>query len=367
MPVASRYAQLSWSEVVGFAFSWLKLPLVLTTTLITSPFHKYNKHKPWRRVLSDCTFRWVASLTMPQFQTFLGTTEGTYCKAVQQAKLQPVTENLDDDGVSQLLWIGPKGTDNVLLYLHGGGFIGGVNEASIRFWRYVQQKLKSGPSGIDLHIVILKYSLIPEGRFPTPLRQSVLAIEHLLASGVSPSKLHLAGDSAGGNLIMQVLLHTQHPVDGVPPLDLPAPIGGALLLSPWASLTANTASRTENDKVDICTARACREFGDQVLYGVPEQLWPYLDPVNAPESWFTGMERAVQRVLITAGSAECLRDEIVMLGEIMKKHHSGAEVVVQHRGVHVDPMVDFLAYLPEKQLGSVTPMIIQWFVEGYRA
>jgi hypothetical protein len=46
-----------------------------------------------------------------------GLTLSTYDKFVHEAKLTPLVEDIGDD--AKLLWIGPKVTDNVLLYFHG--------------------------------------------------------------------------------------------------------------------------------------------------------------------------------------------------------------------------------------------------------
>ncbi|KAL0952537.1 hypothetical protein HGRIS_006796 [Hohenbuehelia grisea] len=365
MPIPGRYAQLSWFDAITLPYHILKLPFTLLTTLLASPFVAHNKHKPWRRVLADRFFRYVAGLSIPQGQKLIGTTEDVYLKTMSHLGLSPVIEDLGHD--AKLLWIGPKRTDRVLLYLHGGAYFLPPVEAALQCWRYVQNKLKSQANGVDVGVAVLKYTLLPEAGFPTPLRQTVLAIEHLLASGLHPSGLQLTGDSAGGNLIIQALLHALHPVDGVPPLKLPAPIRGAYTISPWVSLAGEGGSHLENSHADMISAQNLQFWGALVLVDVPVAQRGYVEAVHAPEAWFDGMERVVERVLITAGGAECLRDDIVRFGEMLKKHHPKVDLVVQNRGVHNDMFMDFLAGLPEDQLGELTPMFIQWFAEGYKA
>ena len=48
----------------------------------------------------------------------LGPTRATYDDYMRKAKLIPLVEDIGDDD-AKLLWIGPKVTDNVLLYFHG--------------------------------------------------------------------------------------------------------------------------------------------------------------------------------------------------------------------------------------------------------
>lgn len=63
-------------------------------------------------------------------------------------------------------------------------------------------------------------ALVPDASFPTQLMQTVLAIQHLIESGVKPENIQLMTDSAGGNPVHQVISHIIHPVGGVPVLNL---------------------------------------------------------------------------------------------------------------------------------------------------
>ncbi len=61
----------------------------------------------------------------------------------------------------------------------------------------------------------------------------MLATEHILASGVDPSNLHLVGDSAGANLLTGLLSHILHPLDTVRPIIAPkGSIKSVYLMSP---------------------------------------------------------------------------------------------------------------------------------------
>ena len=206
-------------------------------------------------------------------------------------------------------------------------------------------------------------ALVPNGPFPIQLKQAILALEHLLASGVQPQNIQIIGDSAGAGLILQLLSHILHPIDAVPPLVLPSRIGGFYLMSPWVSLTGDTGSHAVNDKSDVISAKTLGYWGRSVLVDVPESQNAYVEAVKAPEEWFKGADGVVKRVLITAGAAECLRDDIVQFADVFKKHHPDVEVVVQKGGVHDDPYYDFS--VKESKLGELTPLIVKWFAEGF--
>ncbi|KAJ7304878.1 hypothetical protein DFH08DRAFT_976477 [Mycena albidolilacea] len=66
------------------------------------------------------------------------------------------------------------------------------------------------------------------------------------------------------------------------------------------------------------------------------------------------------RVLITAGGAELMQDDIVAF----KKHHACAELVVQKDGRHEDMYVDFM--VKEKKVGSLTPLTVEWLAAGFQ-
>ena len=86
--------------------------------LLKSPFTPYGRAKSWKRILSDRLVLLIVSRTnTKQTRAIFGATRSTYDNFVQEAKLTPLVEDIGDD--AKLLWIGPKVTDNVLLYFHG--------------------------------------------------------------------------------------------------------------------------------------------------------------------------------------------------------------------------------------------------------
>jgi acetyl esterase/lipase len=186
-------------------------------------------------------------------------------------------------------------------------------------------------------------------------------VRHVIASGVHPKHLRVVGDSAGGNLVTQLLSHILHPVDGVPVLSLPAPIGGIYLMSPWASFSGATTSHAINAKTDVVAPEVLTFCGRKALEGVPESFHVYLEASNAPDVWFKGAEEVVDRILITAGARECMKDDIEILVRKFCINHSGVDFVVQEDGVHNDPYYDFL--VGEKKLSKLTPLIINWLAE----
>ena len=94
------------------------LAVVLPWALLKAPFTSYGRAKSWKRILIDRLVLLVVTGTKRnQTRALFGLTQTTYDNFVNEAKLAPLVEDIGDD--AKLLWIGPKVTDNVLLYFHG--------------------------------------------------------------------------------------------------------------------------------------------------------------------------------------------------------------------------------------------------------
>jgi len=104
-------------------------------------------------------------------------------------------------------------------------------------------------------------------------------------------------------------------------------------------------------------------WGSKVLAGADPSAIPYLQAASATRDWLQGVDKCVQRVLISAGGLEFLRDEIVHYGKGVEEHLKDTTIIIQENGIHVDPLLDFL--VGEKSLGSLTPKILDWLEEGF--
>jgi acetyl esterase/lipase len=123
---------------------------------------------------------------------------------------------------------GPTDPDLVILYLHGGGYSSGL----AKWARRGTARLAAGTGG---RVVAADYRLAP--RFPFPAaHDDVLAVyrELIGPGGVSPSRIAVAGDSAGGALTVSLMADARD-------LGLPLPACG-MLNSLWADIALNTPS-----------------------------------------------------------------------------------------------------------------------------
>ncbi|KIM41786.1 hypothetical protein M413DRAFT_445012 [Hebeloma cylindrosporum] len=355
--------RLTVLDKLKMGFYLLPLPIIIGWELLKSPFTNYGRSKTWKRVAVDATtFGLVRLLNRRPMRAISPSTLAGYEAFMKQAKMDPVIEEIGED--ARLLWIlGQRRTGRVLLYFHGGAFLYSAISSAPAFWNLLQRKLDS--RGIQTDIATLNYTLVPDAMFPVQLRQAVLSIQHLFTLGFKPGNIQLVGDSAGGALIHQVLSHILHPVEGVPKLALTSPFGGAYMMSPWTRLVDGEGSllHANDGRGDVVTASIGKYWGSKVLDGMQPPAIPYLDAASAPADWLRGVDKCVRRVLISAGDLEFLRDEIVHYGKHVGEYLKDITIVVQENGIHDDPLLDLL--VGEKDLGSLTPKILDWLEEGF--
>jgi len=340
----------------------LPAPFVLAWALLKSPFTPYGRAKSWKRIIADRLVLLLATGTnRKQLRAIFGSTRRTYDDFVREAKLTPCVEDIGDND-AKLLWIGPKITDNVLLYFHGGGFLFGMASSAPNYWRYIQENLEL--RGKNVGLAVLNYTLVPDASFPTQLKQAILAIQHLIKMGVKPESLQIFGDSAGGTLIHETLSHFLHPVAGVPELSISTPLAGVYMMSPWVRLVDKHREYvySYDNQGDLLSGNLIHRWGSEVLRDAPNEAIPYLEPNSTPPMWLNGVDRCVKRVLISAGGVECLRDEIIRYQDRFREHHKDVTFILQANGIHDDPLWDFMTH--EKDLGELTPQILDWLDEN---
>ena len=157
--------------------------------------------------------------------------------------------------------------------------------------------------------------VLPEGAFPAQLHQATRAIEYLFANGCDPSNLQLVGDSAGGNLLWQLLSHLLHPIPSpqVPPLKLPSGkrLRGAYTMSPWVSLSRlEQYSHRKNYYYALTSGE--EKPGQLYVAQLPESHIPYAEPILVPDDWYSGLNNIVDRILVSTGAEERFFDQDVV-------------------------------------------------------
>jgi acetyl esterase/lipase len=182
-------------------------------------------------------------------------------------------------------------TSEVMLYLHGGGYVWG----SLKSHRHLVSELGRAAT---MRTLALEYRRAPEFPFPQALEDAVGGYRFLLDAGFQPRQIAVAGDSAGAGLAVALLVRLKE-------LGMPQP-ACALLLSPWADMTATADSYSRNAKRDPVLNREIMQFLAEQYLGKRPRETPLASPVFADLS-------GIAPLAIFVGATEALLDDAVAL------------------------------------------------------
>jgi acetyl esterase/lipase len=140
-----------------------------------------------------------------------------------------------------------------------------------------------------------------------------MILEHLIVNlKKDPSKIILMGDSAGGNLVLALLSHLNHPHPdkSIPRINLSSPLQAAVLVSAWVSFKDDVPSMQDNIYSDMVTFTAATRWAEEYLnekYPFPSSN-EYTEPRDAAPEWWAGLP--VQKVISVCTEDEGLLDLI---------------------------------------------------------
>ena len=196
-------------------------------------------------------------------------------------------EPIDIKGIPARWFIPSDETgEAVVYYLHGGGYVF-EHQQPDGLAAQVAQATRS-------RVLALNYRLAPEHPFPAAVEDAMAGYHFLLEQGINPSRLAVAGDSAGGGLAVAVLLSLREAKERLPAL--------AMLLSPWVDLACLGESMVANKSYDYLTQQLALQWAGWYL-GDAEPDNPLASPVNARLD-------GLPPLYIQAGGAEILIDQI---------------------------------------------------------
>lgn len=188
-----------------------------------------------------------------------------------------------------------------ILYIHGGGFV----SCSAATHRPISAALARRTS---ISVFSANYRLAPEERFPAALDDVVTTYEWLVRE-TAGSPIAIAGDSAGGGLVLSLAVHARDA--GLPS---PACLVG---FSPWTDLAGRGPSLRENDGRDAMfrpeniPAFAAEYLGDtppddpcaSPVYADLHGLPPMLLQAGSTELLLDDSRRVHERVIATGGES----------------------------------------------------------------
>ena len=206
-------------------------------------------------------------------------------------------------------------TNEVMFYLHGGGYAWG----SLQSHRHLASELGRAAG---MKALALDYRRAPEFPFPQALEDAVSGYRFLLDCGFDSRRITVAGDSAGAGLAVALLVRLKE-------LGVQQP-AGALLLSPWADMTATADSYSRNAKRDPVLNREIMQFLAEQYLGRRPRETPLASPVFADLS-------AIAPLTIFVGATEALLDDALALTRAAGLADVSVRLEIGPRMFHVWP------------------------------
>lgn len=237
-------------------------------------------------------------------------------------------------------WCVPASVDGsrVLLYFHGGGFV--------LQSRHSHRKL-AGHLAVasGARVLVVDYRQAPEYPFPAQLHDASAVYAWLLAQGLDPGDIALAGDSAGANLAVVTAIAARD--DGLP---LPA---GIIALSPWFDMENTGSTVDSNAGHDALVSRAMLD-GITSMYLGPDgnARDPRANPLHANLA-------GLPPVYISAGGHEALLDDGVRFADLAEKAGVAVTMDIEEEQQHVFHFMAGNAPEADRALAAAA----QWLIE----
>ncbi|WP_339760748.1 alpha/beta hydrolase [uncultured Sulfitobacter sp.] len=228
-------------------------------------------------------------------------------------------------GDVDVLTVTPKyvTSDFVIFYIHGGGFVFGSPETHAAMLGQLAAR-------VGARVVMPRYRLAPEFKFPAAADDVEAAYGALIASGVAAQNIVVGGDSAGGALAYGLL-------SGILTKKLPAP-RGVFGFSPFVDFTRQGASFVENAEREAVLA-------PERAVDMLEMYLADADRSDARLNTLSADFGGAPPVWLCVGDTEILRDDSRALSQHLKSCDVDVNFHEEHDLPHVWPI--FHNILPE--------------------
>jgi len=209
-------------------------------------------------------------------------------------KREPVTA-----GTVKAEWVSAPGaaSDRAILYLHGGGYaIGSIN---------THRALAAAISkAAQARVLVIDYRLAPECPYPAAVEDATAAYRWIVKQGISPKRITIAGDSAGGGLTIATLVALRDAGDALP--------AAGVCLSPWVDLEGIGESMTGCAELDPMVRKDGLLQLAGLYLGGQNPRTPLAAPLYADLS-------GLPALLIQVGTWETLLDDASRIAERARK------------------------------------------------
>lgn len=217
--------------------------------------------------------------------------------AKQPASIQDTEFPVGPTGKVRMRIVKPQGAQGMLpvvIYVHGGGWILGDKNTHDRLVRELA-------NGTNAAVFFVDYDRSPEARYPVAIEQVYAAtqyvLDHARELGVDASRMAIAGDSVGGNMVAAVTLMAKE--RGGPRFKF------QVLFYPVTDANFETGSYKAFADGPWLTRPAMKWFWDAYLPDVSARKQITATPLNASLQQLEGLPEA----LVIVDENDVLRDE----------------------------------------------------------
>ena len=226
-------------------------------------------------------------------------------------------EKLSANGVPAE-WTSTPGAarDAAVLYVHGGGYVIG----SLDSHRHLVAELGRAANPVAL---ALDSRLAPEHPFPAAVDDALAGYRFLLAQGFRPSRIALAGDSAGGGLVVAAMVAIREA--GL------AQLGCGWCLSPWIDMEALGESMESRAAADPMVQKPGILDMASLYLGGADPRSPLAAPLYADLA-------GLAPLLIQVGAAETLLDDAIRLAQRAGAADVFVDLQIWPEMIHVWPL-----------------------------
>lgn len=235
--------------------------------------------------------------------------------------VRPVTAG----GVPSLVAFPADGPEPTVLYLHGGGYVLG---SAFGYQPHACALAAAAQTGV----LVPDYRLAPEHPFPAAVEDALSAYRWLLEQGLPPERVTVAGDSAGGGLVMSLLLTLKREREPLP--------GATVLFCPWLDLGLRHTTlpeAAERAGAPMATEAEAIRCAEGYLNGHPVDD-PIVDPLAAD---LVGLPP----VLIQAATGDARVADAELLAA--RAEAQGVDVRLELYPVQAHAFQLFWSFLPE--------------------
>ncbi len=222
----------------------------------------------------------------------------------------------------------PGNDGPLIMYIHGGGFQTGAAQERREITFEIANKHGS-------NVISINYRLAPENKWPAPLEDCVAAYKEILNMGYKSENIVIAGESAGGTLVLGTVLYLKD--HGI---ELPK---AAVAYSAGTNNNTHFKSHTANARTDymlgdsIASSAKKESLFNNIEEAEEKTKSPYISP-------YFGDYAGMCPIFLAASDIEALYDDSLEVYQRILDAGVKTELYIGHGLIHAYPI---FTHLPE--------------------